>query len=195
MTKPQNPFKKGKWVQHEGGTKGVVLWDFDKTSGILTTERKRVTITLEEFDKWKVIPNEEMPKRDWSKPNWKPTDAERAFPANALEYMPEPEEIPKEFWSGRGFHSAKAEPWVDFAGSYCVGCVDIETVEFGRKDGIDGEAAFTQINAIARSFAPKHEHKEATVAWLLSMWFTDVKWEKKLSPEMKAAMQRAGLGS
>lgn len=44
--------------------------------------------------------------------------------------------------------------------------------DFGMKlkSGIDHAAAMTAIRAWLSSFDPKHEHKEATVAWALSEW-------------------------
>jgi hypothetical protein len=42
------------------------------------------------------------------------------------------------------------------------------------KEGVDGNLAFRHLSAIQRSFTPKHEHKEAAVAYLASLWFEDV---------------------
>lgn len=39
------------------------------------------------------------------------------------------------------------------------------------KEGIDGKSAMRHLAAIQRSFQPKHEHKEAGVAYLASVWF------------------------
>lgn len=43
------------------------------------------------------------------------------------------------------------------------------------KPGIDVRAALNHIQAVMCSWDPKHEHKEAAVAFLLSLWFEDVK--------------------
>lgn len=39
------------------------------------------------------------------------------------------------------------------------------------KPGIDGKKAMKACNVIMRSWAPKHEHKIAGVAYLMSNWF------------------------
>jgi hypothetical protein len=43
--------------------------------------------------------------------------------------------------------------------------------EFTPKAGIDRTKAMRHISACMRSFEPKHEQKEAGVAYLLSLWF------------------------
>ena len=45
---------------------------------------------------------------------------------------------------------------------------------FVAKLGIDENAAKAHLRAILVSFEPKHEHKEAGCAYLLSKWFDDV---------------------
>jgi len=45
-------------------------------------------------------------------------------------------------------------------------------------DGIDQNKALRHIKAILGSFEPKHEHKEAAAAYLLSLWFKSVKYAK-----------------
>ena len=49
-----------------------------------------------------------------------------------------------------------------------------ETTSLDLKDGIDGKLAIRHLGAIQGSFAPKHEHKMAAVAYLASLWFNDV---------------------
>lgn len=42
------------------------------------------------------------------------------------------------------------------------------------------EQAYRVLGATLRSFAPKHEHKMAAVAYMMSCWFTSVKiWKIK----------------
>jgi hypothetical protein len=52
-------------------------------------------------------------------------------------------------------------------------------VALRTNDGVkvDGEKAFRHLHVIQGSFAPQHEHKEAAVAYLASLWFEDVAWE------------------
>jgi len=47
--------------------------------------------------------------------------------------------------------------------------------DFIAKEGIDGAVALRHLRTIQGSFEPKHEHKEACVAYLMSLWFDDVK--------------------
>jgi hypothetical protein len=42
---------------------------------------------------------------------------------------------------------------------------------------VDGELAIRHLQVIQASFEPKHEHKEAAVAYLASLWFTDFDYE------------------
>ena len=42
------------------------------------------------------------------------------------------------------------------------------------KEGIDLDMAMRHLAAIQRSFEPKHEHKQAAVAYLASQWFEEV---------------------
>ncbi len=46
--------------------------------------------------------------------------------------------------------------------------------EFKPKEGIDATQALRHLKTIQGSFEPKHEHKEACVAYLMSLWFDDV---------------------
>ena len=40
-----------------------------------------------------------------------------------------------------------------------------------RREGIDAETAFRHLSCLQRTFGIKHQHKEAAVAWLASLWF------------------------
>lgn len=46
--------------------------------------------------------------------------------------------------------------------------------ELTPRNGIDPKDAIRHAKAIMASWEPKHEHKEAAVAWLLSLWFSEV---------------------
>jgi hypothetical protein len=84
-----------------------------------------------------------------------------------IAHMPKYEEIPKEFKQ----HGNK---W----------CKLFSTMFYGRKhgaismipkEGVDPEKAGRALRAIMVSWEPKHEHKEAGVAFLMSEWFEDWK--------------------
>lgn len=53
----------------------------------------------------------------------------------------------------------------------------LKSLELKPKDGIDKEKAWRHIGIAMRGWDSKHEHKEAGVAYLMSLWFEDVKWE------------------
>jgi hypothetical protein len=88
---------------------------------------------------------------------------ELAFPAHALDLMPAWEDIPDEFTCG------DINVWSTIASSWFVHGLP-DTVEFHLIDGIDGETMVRHLRCILGSYAPKHKHKMAAVAYLLSLW-------------------------
>lgn len=96
----------------------------------------------------------------------KPTSVEGLdliFGGNIKKLLPEYEDIPDEFkmqgnywvrWQQKWFFSGLSESDVPQA-----------------KEGIDLKAAMQHLASIQRSFEPKHEHKEAGVAYLATIWF------------------------
>ena len=46
------------------------------------------------------------------------------------------------------------------------------------KNGIVADKAWRHMAAVMRSFVPQHEHKEAGVAYLMSLWFDEVTYTK-----------------
>ena len=93
-----------------------------------------------------------------------------AFPAGIGHLMPKMEDIPLEFQKGHN-------KWHLFFNDYFFSGVD--DLEFNRKEGIDSEMAWRHIQCIIGSYEPKHQHKEAAVAYLMSLWFDDVRWKRK----------------
>lgn len=87
-------------------------------------------------------------------------DVDEAFPANALDYMPSMKEIP---------HYEKRRELEDLVSRWFF--TGLDDVAFKAKEGVPGSAAFRQLKCIMGSFAPKHEHKIAAVAFLLNEWF------------------------
>jgi hypothetical protein len=76
--------------------------------------------------------------------------------------MPKYEDIPKEFKQMSNKWNRIFNEWF-FKGA--------AQAEYIAKDGVDAEKALRHIRAIMVSFDPKHEHKEAAVAFLLCEWF------------------------
>lgn len=86
------------------------------------------------------------------------TDADIAFPT--AQYIPKEDEIPKEFWNGNTIWNKCFRDW------FYKGLKSIK-----EKPGVDRAKALRAIQSIIGSYGPKHEHKEAAVAFLLSEWF------------------------
>jgi hypothetical protein len=54
----------------------------------------------------------------------------------------------------------------------------VKNLDLKPRDGVETSKALRHIKAILSSFEPKHEHKEAGVAFLLDQWFSDGTWER-----------------
>jgi hypothetical protein len=92
----------------------------------------------------------------------KVSDIDIAFPANVKHLMPPMAEIPEDFKRHRG------NPWVDLTSQWFFSGL---TGHFRAKDGIDQRMAMRHLKCVIGSFEPKHEHKTAAVAYLMSLWF------------------------
>lgn len=90
------------------------------------------------------------------------TGVDAAFGARGQHY-PTREEIPAQFYAG-GTPYNRIVSTLFFQG----GSLDQFGLSF--KAGIDRAQAMTAIRALLCSWDPKHEIKEATVAWALSEW-------------------------
>lgn len=100
------------------------------------------------------------------------SDIEMAFPASVLEIMPDYQDVPEEFRKDRALQNEIVNAWF-FKG------LNPQT-EFTAADGIDRKAALRHIKRILGSWEPKHEHKTAAVAYLLSLWFKEIRnWKKE----------------
>lgn len=83
--------------------------------------------------------------------------------------MPVYNEIPDEFKSLN-----KQNKWLQFQSDWFYR--GLENLKITTKDGIDKTVALRHLAEIQRSWAPKHEHKMAAVAYLASLWFDDVNY-------------------
>lgn len=97
------------------------------------------------------------------------TDIQLAFPAGVLDLMPSMADIPEDFRLDRG----DARPWIKFQQQWFFHGLPKGTT-FRVRDGIDRTAALRHLSAIQGSWAPSHEHKQAAVAYLASLWFEEV---------------------
>lgn len=95
------------------------------------------------------------------------SQAAMAFGGDMDRVLPKWDEIPKDFQRHHGTKWNKIQSRWFFMGLP-------EGTDFKPKAGIDANRALRHLATIQRSFEPKHEHKEAAVAWLMSLWFADV---------------------
>jgi len=97
-------------------------------------------------------------------------DVTMAFPASVTQkYMIPYSDIPDEYKNGN------TDGNKFFCDMFYAGVKDIEMIP---KEGIDPDKAWRHIRSIAGSFEPKHEHKEACIAYLLEQWFSKLSWKK-----------------
>ena len=94
-----------------------------------------------------------------------------AFGGDMEKLLPKYEDIPEEFKGSRNGKWMKLyEDWM-FRG--------LKNIKIQPKEGIDSEVAMRHLGAIMVSFAPSSEEKEASVAYLASLWFDDITYEVK----------------
>lgn len=105
-----------------------------------------------------------------------PVDIDRVtqvFPARIMHLLPPYEVIPPEFknWNNQ-------TKWNRFISGIFFGGIDRKSIKLIPKPDIDPQKAWTVISTILGSFDPKHEHKEAGTAYLMSLWFEESStWE------------------
>lgn len=90
------------------------------------------------------------------------SDAMLAFPADVRDMMPAMKDIPEKYHHGNTPANHFAAKWF-FTG--------LKNPKFYPKEGVDPQKAFNHIRCVLGSYQPKHEHKEAAVAFLLDEWF------------------------
>ena len=96
-------------------------------------------------------------------------DLTLAFPTDVLSLMPDKADIPEDITRRRSKWCQVASDWF-FRG--------LKNAKWTPKEGIDPNKALRHIGTILGSWEPKHEDKEAAVAYLLSEWFEDVSYTK-----------------
>lgn len=96
------------------------------------------------------------------------TTLDLAFGGDMKKLMPK--NVPPEFMNGQ------TQGNKFFSDMFYCGLKNAKLIP---QDGIDAREAVAHIRAIAGSFDPKHEHKEAAVAYLFSIWFKpESTWER-----------------
>ena len=101
---------------------------------------------------------------NWAQP--KETDLDTS---KINEWIPPMEDIPEEFQRFKG--SAWNEHFQVF---FYRGVKGLEIIPV---DGVDKAKAWAHIRVVMRSWEPKHEHKEAACAYLMSLWFKSIKYD------------------
>lgn len=94
------------------------------------------------------------------------TDVTLAFPASVTVLMVKYEDIPEEFRDRNSNNK-----WIQFQKDWFYKGIKASGIK-AKKD-IDLDMALRQLQAIQSSFEPKHEHKEACVAYFASLWFEE----------------------
>jgi hypothetical protein len=102
------------------------------------------------------------PKDPWRLP-WPVSQIELAFPAHAMKRMPAWADIPAEFKDYTNRFYRFVDKW------FLEGA---DAAQLQTVTGVDRKTAIRHLQHILGSYEPKHEHKMAAAAYLLSRWFT-----------------------
>ena len=95
-------------------------------------------------------------------------DVTAAFPANVTGViLPPIEDVPEEF------HYFGDTKWNKLVSLWFYKGLP-EGAEFKARKGVDVDVALRQLGACLGSLQPKHEHKDAGVAYLMSLFFEDI---------------------
>lgn len=97
------------------------------------------------------------------------TRLDMAFPANVTGLMPAYDSIPEEFRQHGGRYYDLFVAW------FYKGLSKFEPVL--RDPTMNINACLGHIACVKGSYEPKHEHKTATVRFLLDTWFSSIVWE------------------
>ena len=90
--------------------------------------------------------------------------AMQAFPAIVIgKYLPMKGDIPEEFW---GWHN----PWAELVRRWFYKGLSTPPA---FREGIDSSSAMLHLDVCIHSYEPKHEHKTAGGAYLMSLWCED----------------------
>ena len=92
-------------------------------------------------------------------------DVRTVFLADVTDLMVPRDEIPKEFFGSKHAAVTVVEEW------FYHGLP--KTTKIVPSTGIDKQTAIRHLKCILGSFQPEHNHKIATVAYLMSEWFDE----------------------
>lgn len=102
-----------------------------------------------------------------------PTNLNRADVAfGNVDHLPRYDTLPDEFkYHGGNAYCKAITTWFFKGAKAHTNGIKIGDVVFVAKPGVDAKLALAAIQSCLGSFAPKHEHKEAGCAYMLSEWF------------------------
>lgn len=89
------------------------------------------------------------------------TKADTVFGGKCKDILPKWEDIPDEF-------KAQSNPWCQWQSNWFFHGLANNPIP---KEGTDGDLAMANLQCVQGSFEPKHQHKQAGVAYLASLWF------------------------
>lgn len=95
-------------------------------------------------------------------------DIDLAFGGKTDELLPKYDEIPEEF-------KKENTKWNKYISDWFY--IGIKLISVKPKEGVDPMDARRHITAILASYQPKHEHKMAGCAYLLSEFFDEFEYE------------------
>ena len=88
-----------------------------------------------------------------------------------IKHMPKYETVPAEFKNSRNVYVQAVSMWFFKGARFEHNVLTVDGVEFHPRPDVDAKKALRAIKAVLGSFEPKHEHKEAACAFMLSEWF------------------------
>jgi hypothetical protein len=94
-----------------------------------------------------------------------------AFGGDMKKLMPPMAAIPDEF---KDYNTTNK--WLKFQSDWFF--YGIKNHKMTPKPGIDAQKALRHMAAIQQSWETQHEHKSAGVAYLASLWFDDITYDK-----------------
>jgi len=102
----------------------------------------------------------------WLKPS-EISEADAAYGFIGGEKIPNEDEIPEEFWNAN-----IRNKWQRLQSEWFFNGLP-EGAKFYPNEEVNPEKALAHLASIQRCFGISHEHKEAAVSWLASLWFKD----------------------
>lgn len=73
------------------------------------------------------------------------------------------------------FRRHKGTPWNELVSNMFFS--GVKGLKFVPQPGVDPNRAYRHVRALLGSWEPKHEHKEAGVAYLMSQYFKSATWD------------------